>query len=334
MRLLRPVTRSPTLTRTTLTRRRAAAAVESLHGDRTTAAGLGVLGDREWDAVFDTWSGEPRAVRLSASALQGRVGYYSYVSTVSVYRDPVAGSDETHPTVDADPDAQATDYPADKRGAEIAVDRRVRRAAFTAGSRRDHRRPLREHRPVGLVAAAHRGGRRRARAWSGRRGLQWIDARDLAQWQVRCAEQGVAGAFNAISAPGFVTLGDVLQACVDQTASDARLVWAPPAFVMAQGIEPWIELPLWLPRVPTSTRVYGLDTRRAAAAGLVCRPARRDGCRYLGMDAGGRDAAWRRRPRSGRPRPGEGARGTRCSGELQGADVLAGRHRPRRTRPR
>src|SRR5664279_49497 len=98
---------------TTFTRTTAPpAGVEALHGDRTAAEGLTALADRDWDVVFDTWSGAPRVVRLSCSALRGRVGYYSYVSTVSVYADPVLGSDESHPTVDADPDADATDYPA------------------------------------------------------------------------------------------------------------------------------------------------------------------------------------------------------------------------------
>src|SRR5450755_3456514 len=107
---------------TTFTRTTAPpAGVEAVHGDRTTAAGLRAVADREWDVVFDTWSGAPRVVRISASALEGRVGYYSYVSTASVYDDRAFGSDESHPTVDADPDADATDYPADKRGAELAI---------------------------------------------------------------------------------------------------------------------------------------------------------------------------------------------------------------------
>jgi nucleoside-diphosphate-sugar epimerase len=38
--------------------------VRALHGDRTAPDGLAALADgTEWDAVVDTWSAAPRAVR-------------------------------------------------------------------------------------------------------------------------------------------------------------------------------------------------------------------------------------------------------------------------------
>jgi hypothetical protein len=73
--------------------------------------------------VVDTWSGAPRAVRDSAGLLAGRAGRYLYVSSRSVYVfPPPSGLDGTCPTVEASADADATEYPQDKRGAEIAVE--------------------------------------------------------------------------------------------------------------------------------------------------------------------------------------------------------------------
>jgi 2'-hydroxyisoflavone reductase len=248
------------------------AGVEAVHGDRTAADGLRAVAGREWDVVFDTWSGAPRVVRLGVSALRGRVGYYSYVSTASVYADPVLGSSEDHPTVDAAADADATDYSADKRGAELAIldafgeqHCLLARAGIIVGPYES------TGRLVWWLNRIAAGGDVLAPGPASAR-LQWIDARDLAAWMVACAGAGTPGAFTAISPPGFVSLGEVLDECLNRTASSARLVWVSPEFVLAQGLWEWVELPLWLPPGAEFESVYGLDTRRAAAAGLVCRP--------------------------------------------------------------
>jgi len=68
-------------------------------------------------------------------------------------------------------------------------------------------------------------------------------------------------------------MGELLRACVDVTGSDARLVWTPPEFVLAQGIEPWGELPVWMPI--DDVEMYALhtgDVSRALEWGLRIRP--------------------------------------------------------------
>jgi 2'-hydroxyisoflavone reductase len=76
-----------------------AAGARALHADRTTPGGLAAaLGDADWDAVIDTWSGGPRAVRDAARILGGRAGHYCYVSSRSVYQWPLPpGADESTP---------------------------------------------------------------------------------------------------------------------------------------------------------------------------------------------------------------------------------------------
>ncbi|WP_461029943.1 NAD-dependent epimerase/dehydratase family protein, partial [Streptomyces sparsus] len=94
----------------------------TLVGDRDTADGTGALTRGEWDVVVDTWSGAPHAVRDAADLLSGRVGHYTYVSSRSVYTfPPAAGADESAPLVPASPDDGHTEYPRNKRGAELAV---------------------------------------------------------------------------------------------------------------------------------------------------------------------------------------------------------------------
>lgn len=247
------------------------AAVESLSGDRTRAADLEVLAGRSWDAVIDTWSGAPRVAGATARLLAGSVGHYGYVSSRSVYVWPVAaGSDETAPVVDADPDAEVTDYAADKRGAELAVlegygDALLARAGLILGPHEDiGRLPwwLRRVAAGGDVLAP--GPPDLA--------LQYIDARDLAIWMLDCAERRITGPFNAVSPVGHTTMEGLLTACRRATDGRAEFVWVDPEFVIGQGIAPWTELPVWVPPDSEYVGLHRGDISAAVAAGLRCRP--------------------------------------------------------------
>src|SRR5688500_19959640 len=70
--------------------------VEKLRGDRDV--GLDALRGRRWDAVVDTSGFVPRVVRDSAKLLADSAEHYTFVSSVSVYRDTRAkGVDESYP---------------------------------------------------------------------------------------------------------------------------------------------------------------------------------------------------------------------------------------------
>lgn len=69
--------------------------VEKLHGDRVND--LKVLGGRRWDAVIDTCGYVPSAVGASARALADAVDHYTFISTMSVYKELLENMDETAP---------------------------------------------------------------------------------------------------------------------------------------------------------------------------------------------------------------------------------------------
>ncbi|MFK4227276.1 SDR family oxidoreductase [Streptomyces sp. NPDC019890] len=252
--------------------------VTELLGDRTAPDGLAALAEGEWDLVVDTWSAAPAAVRDTARLLAGRVGRYVYVSSCSVYAWPprTAGWDESAPVVDGSPDADDVPYPQAKRGGELAVldafgeERSVLvRAGLILGPRENIGRL-----PWWLNRIA-RGGPVLA---PGPRDLpvQFIDVRDLAEWILHAAEHGLSGPYNLVSAAGHSTLGELLEACVRVTGSAAELRWTPAETVLAAGVEPWTQLPIWVPRdeLPELyASVYGLDVARALGAGLRYRPA-------------------------------------------------------------
>ena len=64
----------------------------------------------------------------------------------------------------------------------------------------------------------------------------------------------------------------LLNAAVAATGSDAKLVWADPEVIEAAGIEPWIELPVWVPPYGEGASLHDGNVSAIYAAGLVCRP--------------------------------------------------------------
>ena len=254
--------------------------------DRTDKAQLSAaLGDRTWDAVIDTWSRAPRVVSDAAALLSGRAGHYGYVSSRSVYTWPMEpGADESAPVVAGDPDSEESDdYAAAKRGGELAVLARfdgpsvLARAGLILG-------------PYELVGRMpwwlrriERGGDVLAPGPPGMP-IQYIDCRDLADWLLYAADEGISGTFNAVSRPGHATMESLLNAAVAATGSDARLIWADPEVIEAAGIQPWTELPVWVPPVGEAAGVHDGDVSAIFAAGLTCRPVTetvRDTWRWL-----------------------------------------------------
>ncbi|MET9508060.1 NAD-dependent epimerase/dehydratase family protein [Streptomyces flavidovirens] len=248
--------------------------VVALHGDRTAPDGLAALGQGEWDIVVDTWSGAPCAVRDAARLLAGRAGHYAYVSSASVYQYPSpAGAGEDGALVDGSADAGGdVAYPQAKRGGELAAaeafgDRALLvRAGLILGPGENIGRL-----PWWLTRIA-RGGPVLA---PGPRDLavQYVDARDLAAWTLDAAAGGLGGPYNLIAPRGHATMGDLLEECVRATGADAELRWTDPEVILAAGIEPWLELPVWVPPGEMHDAIHDTDVGKALGAGLRCRPA-------------------------------------------------------------
>ncbi|MFH9609926.1 NAD-dependent epimerase/dehydratase family protein [Streptomyces sp. NPDC017448] len=249
----------------------------ALTGDRTDGArGLAALAEsrREWDLVVDTWSGAPAAVRDAARLLSDRAGHFGYVSSRSVYAFPAAaGLDEDGPLVGGASPDDGGDVPYDraKRGGELAAldafgDRALlARAGLIIGPGENIGRL-----PWWLSRIA-RGGPVIAPGAPGAE-LQYIDVRDLARWMLDAAARGLHGAYNTVSRPGHATMGELLTACVAATGSDAELRWTDAETLLAAGVEPWSDLPIWLPPGELHDTLHRGGHAKAYAAGLRCRP--------------------------------------------------------------
>ncbi|MDJ0382787.1 NAD-dependent epimerase/dehydratase family protein [Streptomyces sp. G-G2] len=245
----------------------------SLLGDRTEAGGLTALAAGEWDLAVDTWGGAPTAVRDAARLLHGRVGHFTYISSRSVYTYPSPpGLGEGAPVVEGSADAAPQGYAQDKRGGELA-------AVGAFGE--EHALLVRPGLIIGpyenvgrlpwWLNRAARGGPMLA---PGPRELplQYIDVRDLARWTLDAARDGRGGAYNLVSPLGHTTMGGLLDAVTAVTGGRADLRWTAAEPIRDAGIEPWTELPIWLPEGELHDYMFGGDVTKALAAGLVCRP--------------------------------------------------------------
>lgn len=251
------------------------AGVTGVRGDRDRPDGLDALASGDWDAVIDTWTGAPAAVLAAARRLRDRVPHYTYISSRSVYTWPApAGSTEDAEVVEAQPDdGSDVDYARAKRGGELAALEVYGPAALLP-------RPgliLGPYENIGRLPfwlrRIARGGTVPAPGPADLP-LQYIDARDLAQWTLDAVERRLAGPYNVVSPAGHATMGEVLSACVEVTGSDATLHWLTPAAVAASGVQAWTELPLWLAPGPDHDALHRGDVSKVVAAGLRCRPVR------------------------------------------------------------
>ncbi|MGW7362416.1 NAD-dependent epimerase/dehydratase family protein [Streptomyces sp. NPDC054841] len=258
--------------------------VDAVRGDRTVVGDLRRLAAAgPWDAVVDTSSSElpPRDVLLAARALAGQVGRWVHISTVSVYAGwPHHPLTEAAPLLDCPPDADETfgytgadgsptKYGFQKAGGERAVSEAL-------GDRAVFLRPgviLGPGEYVGRLpwwlARAERGGRIMAPDPADRR-IQPVDVRDVAAFALdQAASAGADAAFN-VAHPEGLTFAEFLTACLAVTGGAGRPVWVSSEDLIHHGVRQWTELPLWR----THAGVWAVDSSRAVAAGLACRPLR------------------------------------------------------------
>lgn len=81
--------------------------------------------------------------------------------------------------------------------------------------------------------------------------IQVLDARDLAWLALEAIEQRIAGVYNVAPSPGSQTVGALVAACVaaigQSGCTPATVVHASRELLAAHGIEPWSDLPAWIP---------------------------------------------------------------------------------------
>jgi 2'-hydroxyisoflavone reductase len=108
------------------------------------------------------------------------------------------------------------------------------------------------------------------------RPVQFIDARDLADWMVDLVERGTGGTFNACSPAGQWTFADLVEACRSVAASPPEPAWIPDDVLANYHVAPWVGLPLWIPAGEADSAGFlAVNCDKARELGLRTRPLAR-----------------------------------------------------------
>ena len=249
--------------------------VKWIVGDRKED--LHLLMNGQWDAVIDTCGYRPQDVELSCAALFDSCERYVYISSVSAYasfaKPPIRETDRLASIV-----GHATDKVTGVNYGPLKAECE-RTVARVFGARSILIRPgliVGPNDPTGRfsywpwrIAA---GGRVLAPG-NPERPIQFIDARDLAAWILQLVAVRASGAFNATGPNDGATFGELLDTCRWICGEEVEVEWADDKFLEREGVQPWTELPLWIPSHDASMRGFHLvDTKRAKGGRLSTRP--------------------------------------------------------------
>ena len=249
--------------------------LEKLRGDRTLD--LSPLHGRHWDVVIDTCGYLPRHVGASAALLAQAVEQYIFISSISAY----ASFAQINLAEDA-PLAKLADESIETLTGETYGG--LKALCEQAAERYFPGRAL--HVRSGLIVGPFDPTDRFTYwPWRVAQGgevlcpggpqlpQQFIDGSDLAAWIIRQAETRQAGPFNVTGPQQPIATGELLEICRQTSGAKAEFTWVSEEFMLQSGLQPWSEVPLWIPsNDPDSIGSSRVSIERALAAGLSFRP--------------------------------------------------------------
>src|SRR5437899_6915871 len=210
------------------------AEVEQLVGDRNGK--LDALKNRQWDVVIDNPTTLPAWVRDAAQLLKGNVDRYIFISTISVYGEVKQGVDESAPvekyegpdpykeTLEAMKASGYKTYGPLKALSEKEAEKwfpgeaLIIRPGLIVGPRDETDRftcwPVRIDRGGEVLAPG-----------SLEDPVQFIDARDLAEWTIRMAENRENGIYNVTGTVKPLGIGAMLDGIKDAEKLNVNLIW-------------------------------------------------------------------------------------------------------------
>lgn len=103
--------------------------------------------------------------------------------------------------------------------------------------------------------------------------IQFIDVRDLSSWIIDAVEHGVTGTFNATGPQEMLGFRDFLHSCKELVSpKETELCWINESTLQDKDVQPWIELPFWLPDSLQKNGMLDVNSNKAIQAGLRYRP--------------------------------------------------------------
>lgn len=247
--------------------------LEQIKGDRDGE--ISNLGERNWDVVIDNCGYVPRIVKQSVEFLQNKVKTYVFISSISVYTEtPEIGRDEDSEVIELE-DKTTEDImgSADSYGGlKLLCEQEVTQVF-------DNSLIIRP----GLIVGPH-DPTNRFTYWPVRirKGgkilipndenypVQIIDVRDLANFTIQLIEDAVVGTFNATGPNSPYTLGSIFDISKSFSRFNPFFVKAEDKWLLDNEVQPWMELPLWIPS-DTGKALMNVSIERSLKNGLTFR---------------------------------------------------------------
>jgi 2'-hydroxyisoflavone reductase len=229
--------------------------VEQLIGDRNGK--LDALKNRQWDIVIDNPTTLPAWVRDVGQIFKGNVDRYVFISTISVYADikndgvnenwplqKYEGPDPFKETLEAMKASGYKTYGPLKALSEKEAEKwfpgktLIIRPGLIVGPGDETDRftywPVRVNRGGEVLAPG-----------SPNDPEQFIDARDLAEWTIRMAENHETGIYNATGPAKPLTTSGMLDGIKSALNSTASFTWLPYEFLKQHNVQAWSDMPVW-----------------------------------------------------------------------------------------
>ena len=254
--------------------------VEQLIGDRNGQ--LDALKNRKWDVAIDNPTSVPVWVRDAAQILQGNVERYVFISTISVYADGSKPNEESGALAKY----EGADAMKETRETIVASEFKLY-GPLKALSEQEAEKWFPKKTLIirpGLIVGPgdqtdrytywpvriDRGGEVLAPG-DPKDPVQYIDARDLAEWTIRLVEKGAVGSYNATGPAKPLPVGEMLEGIKKAVKSEAKFTWANADFLAAQKVEAWSDMPVWVPPRGAEGGLGRTSIKKALAAGLTFR---------------------------------------------------------------
>ncbi|QPC82775.1 NAD-dependent epimerase/dehydratase family protein [Phototrophicus methaneseepsis] len=249
---------------------------ERIAGDRMED--LDKLGDGPWDVVIDTVGYTPQAVKLSVDYLKDKVQHYVFISTISVYdmEKLQPGFDESGTLIELDGPEEDAPQNSLYGGRKVLCERAIE-AVFPG-----HNLIIRP----GLIVGPY-DPTNRYPYWVGRiakggevllpdaasQPVQWVDARDLANFTLDMTEALETGIYNVTGPDRRLTFGEYIDYCERVGKASVSLRWTDPDWLLENEVTPFMEMPMWVPQQMMNPEVFmGVNVDKAINAGLKFRP--------------------------------------------------------------
>ncbi len=247
--------------------------VETLIGDRKGQ--LDSLKGRRWDAVIDDTGYIPKFCKMSTDLLAPNTGYCLFVSSISAYAGFEKPNQEDSPAgVLANPDqeeitnesygpmkALCEQYVRDAWGAKSSIVR----PGYIVGPLDPTDRFT--YYPVRVA----RGGEI-AVPGTPTDPIQVVDVRDLVRFMLDLVEQQATGNFNAVTAPGALSMGGLIESCQRVSRAETKFTWIDENF-LGKALKPEeMNLAPWNPIRGAEAAASLTGIQRSIAAGLRARP--------------------------------------------------------------